>query len=235
MRHAEVVGMEEISTGKTHPHKVLLERDGIRMHAVFRDYELSRERIRIRDRFHMFFRDSAIFEGAAYALSRALRIYLVPPTVVRSIDGRRGTLQVWIENVMTDADRREQGLQPPDPRQWFLRTQMINVWDQLIFNDDRNPGNILVDGSWNLWLIDHTRAFQRNPRIRDPEMVSHCERRLWNRLREIEDSEIRDAVREYLSPAEVEDLLERRRRLVQRITELIEERGEEAVIYDLPR
>ena len=151
----------------------------------------------------------------------------------RSINGRWGSLQVWIEGTMTGNDRRQQGLQPPDPQDWFLRTMVITVWDQLIFNDDRNPGNLLIDSAWDVWMVDHTRAFQRNSQLRDPDQVTHCERRLWQRLQEVSDDEIRAAVADYLNPAEIEDLLERRAKLVDRIASVILERGEGAVIYDI--
>ena len=152
------------------------------MNAIFRTVDISRQRIRIGGRFHMFFRDSAMHECAAYALARLLGLENVPPAVARSINGRWGSLQVWVEGTMTGNDRRERGLQPPEPQEWFLRTMMITVWDQLIFNDDRNPGNILIEPDWDVWMVDHTRAFQRNPNLRDPEMVTHCERHFWERL-----------------------------------------------------
>jgi hypothetical protein len=110
---------------------------------------------------------------------------------------------------------------------------VITVWDQLIFNDDRNPGNILIEPDWDVWMVDHTRAFQRNPELRDPEQVTHCEHELWDRLREVSDDEIRAAVADYLNSAEIEDLLKRRNKLVDRIAAKIVERGEGAVIYDM--
>jgi hypothetical protein len=233
MRTAEVVSMKELTWSKTRPYKVLLEKDGVRMNAIFRTVDVRRERVRIGDRFHMFFRDNALFECAAYALAQLLGLENVPPAVARSINGRWGSLQVWVEGTMTGNDRRQEGLQPPDPQDWFLRTMVITVWDQLIFNDDRNPGNILIESDWDVWMVDHTRAFQRNSRLRDPDQVTHCERELWERLREVSDEEIRGAVAEYLNPAEIETLLERRQKLVDRIASRIIERGEGAVIYDM--
>lgn len=233
MRTAEITAMKELTWSKTRPHKVTLEKDGVRMHAIFRTVDVSRERVRIGDRFHMFFRDNAIFECAAYSLAQLFGLENVPPAVTRSINGRWGSLQVWIEGTITGNDRRQQGLQPPDPQVWFLNERLMSVWDQLIFNDDRNPGNILIDSDWDVWMVDHTRAFQRNSGLRDPEQVTHCERGLWRRLREVSDDEIRAAVADYLSPAEIEDLLDRRAKLVERISTLIFERGEGAVIFDL--
>ncbi len=233
MRTADITAMKELTWSKTRPYKVTLEKNGIRMNAIFRTVDVSRERVRIGGRFHMFFRDNAIFECAAYSLARLFGLENVPPAVPRSVNGRWGSLQIWVEGTMTGNDRRQRGLQPPDPQEWFLNERLISVWDQLIFNDDRNPGNILIESDWDVWMVDHTRAFQRNSRLRDPEEVTHCERRLWRRLREVSDDQIRAAVADFLRPAEIEDLLDRRAKLVERIETLILERGEGAVIFDM--
>jgi hypothetical protein len=39
----------------------------------------------------------------------------------------------------------------------------MRVFDQLIYNTDRNTGNVLYDTGWRLWGIDHTRAFRVRP------------------------------------------------------------------------
>ena len=39
------------------------------------------------------------------------------------------------------------------------------VFDELIQNRDRNPGNSLWTTDWKLWLIDHTRAFRPDVEI----------------------------------------------------------------------
>jgi hypothetical protein len=36
---------------------------------------------------------------------------------------------------------------------------MMNMFDLLIFNVDRNLGNVLYDDRHQVWLIDHSRAF----------------------------------------------------------------------------
>ena len=54
-------------------------------------------------------------------------------------------------------------IQPPNDQQWQKQVQMMNVFDALIYNTDRNRGNILITPDWRLWMIDHTRAFRRNP------------------------------------------------------------------------
>ena len=81
---------------------------------------------------------------------------MVPPTVVRRIKGDLGSLQLWVEGC--DSYKR---LQPkvPQTRQFSRRISRMKMFDNLIFNDDRNTGNFILDESWNIILIDHSRAF----------------------------------------------------------------------------
>ena len=38
--------------------------------------------------------------------------------------------------------------------------QLVSVFDQLIYNVDRNMGNLLICKNWRVWAIDHTRSFR---------------------------------------------------------------------------
>ena len=49
---------------------------------------------------------------------------------------------------MTDKSRQRRNLKAPDQRRWALETQLMYLFDNLIFNDDRNQGNILYDSEW---------------------------------------------------------------------------------------
>ena len=53
------------------------------------------------------FSDSWKNEVAAYELDKLLGTRLVPPTVERTISGSKGSLQMWVEGVMTEADRQD--------------------------------------------------------------------------------------------------------------------------------
>ena len=111
-------------------------------------------------KFYRNFRDNFAFECAAYELAQALGIKRVPPAVPRVLDGKEGSLQAWVENAMTEAKRQEKGEDPPDVLRWAHVQAEKMVFDALINNTDRNTGNELIDRDWNVWWIDHTRAFQ---------------------------------------------------------------------------
>jgi len=230
LREAEIVHVEELGSGSTNPKKVVLERGGVRAHAIFRDVDLEVRRIWHGDRFHMFFHDKAVAEVAAYRLARLLGLDTVPPAVVRSLGGQRGSLQMWLEGAMTNRQRLERRLRPPRPGRWFRQVRRLHVFDNLIYNDDRHQGNLLVDERWKLWMIDHTRAFQRDPRLRDPERITHVDADMWRRLRVLPEEAFRSALDGLLSGGEIDALLERRARLVTLVNELIASRGESAVV-----
>jgi len=49
--------------------------------------------------------------------------------------------------------------------------------NSLIYNYDRNLGNLLIDKSWNVWMIDHGRAFKIFKELKDPgNLGTHCPR-----------------------------------------------------------
>jgi hypothetical protein len=228
---AEIVDMNDIPEGITRPRKVLLEKDGIQMHAVFRNVDLKIEGERIGGRFWTVFWDQDLHEVAAYRLARMLGMDNVPPAVPRTVGRSRGSLQIWLEGVMTEGSRREDNLQSPYPREWFLQNRLMYVFDNLIWNSDRNLGNMLIDGEWKFWLIDHTRAFQDAGDLRDEAEITHVEREFWERLQALDEADIREQLDDLVDGSSLQSLLIRREKMIELIEELIEERGEEVVIF----
>jgi hypothetical protein len=76
----------------------------------------------------------------------------VPPAILRKIDGRSGSLQVWIENSMTEKTRLRTGTKVMDEARLLPQLQVMMVFDNLIYNSDRHGGNILYDRHWNVWM-----------------------------------------------------------------------------------
>lgn len=232
LRTATVIDSEPIPVGVTAPRKLLLEQGGVRAHAVFRDVEIIEERVRLTDgRFVMFLRDSYVNEVAAYRLSRVLGISNLPPAVERRVGGASGSLQIWIESAMTEGERQQRSLEPPDRTRWRRQLMDMKAFDNLINNIDRNQGNMLIDGSWNLWLVDHTRSFGREWRLPEPQQVLGCSRSLWQRLQQLDLAAVEEALGPYLSSLEVRAVLKRRKLLVDRLQKRIAKRGEAAVLF----
>jgi hypothetical protein len=232
LREAKVISMKEIGIGITHPRKALLERGGVRAHATFRDIEQEKNVAPMaQGRTELFFRDNYIFECAAYELSRMLGMNWVPPTVLRRIDTKIGSLQLWLEGALTETDRYNKNITPPEFQRWRQELRVMRVFDNLIYNTDRNMGNLLFDGDWNLWLIDHTRAFRRFATLINPEGITQCERGVWERLQALDESTLKTRLKPYLRDYELTALCKRRLKLIEYIQQLILERGADQVLF----
>ena len=238
LRTAEIVSRERVCAGLNNPLKVLLEKNGIRMHAIFRDVHVERSQMPLSDgKISFFFRDDNIFECAAYELAKLLGIDTVPPAVGRKIRGQQGTLQAWVENVTTQKALREMTDIPPSGGinrwRWIMQRQNIYIFDNLIYNEDRNLGNILIEPDWKLWMIDHTRAFRRWKELMNPEQIQFAERSLWEKLQALDETEVRAKLKDFLKPVEINGLIERKGLLVDHIQKLIDDRGEKAVLFTM--
>jgi hypothetical protein len=231
LRTAAVVETKALDSGTSHPLKVTLERDGVQAHAVFRTVsEEFRNKVGPGGKFYRDFRDNFAFESAAYELARALGIDRVPPAIPRTLGGKEGSLQAWVENAMTESKRLEQGTQPPDVLRWARVQAELLVFDALVNNQDRNTGNELIDRDWNVWWIDHTRAFQTESGEQHIEELRRITPELWSALREVERARVRTVLQPFLRPSELDALFDRWDQIVARFRGLIAEHGTENVI-----
>lgn len=237
LRTAEVTEITHVPEGITMPRKVVLVRDGVSAHAIFKDVEVERhkftERTCGRDHFFLDWRDSYTYDIAAYAIDRMLGINRVPPAVERSLRGSDGAMIMWIEDTMTEKDRHKLGLEPPNITRWNRQMQIMRVFNNLIARRDVNLGNTLIDSDWRIWFIDSTRAFGNVRDLLCRDLITSCDRRLFQRLRSLDPAETHRRLGPVLSKTEIKALLIRRDKLVAALSELIEERGEECVLFDM--
>ena len=236
MRSARVVSREKVGRGVAGVEKVVLENGDVQYHGAFRSVDLTARKTAPRgiEKPTKKYRDAAIFESAAYELSELLGIGRVPPVVERSIDGQNGTVQIWMEGIRPEVVLiQSDQLRPPDAVRWMQQKQIMWLFDNLIANSDRNQGNLLIDRSWNIWFIDHTRAFKRSSKLIYLDKLNGCERNLWDSLRTIDDETLRQRLRPFLESQEISKLLTRRRTLIRYIQSMIKKKGEAQVLFDL--
>lgn len=233
LRTAPILAVEDLSSGITKPRRLTLAQGRVRARAIFKSVDLEREALRLQDgAAYAAFYDRATSEVAAYELAVLLGLHMIPPTVFREIEGEAGTVQLWVEDAMTGSERERQALEPPDTRHWVRQHRAMEFFDGLVHNSDRNGGNWLVDSLWNVWMIDHTRAFQR-PRGRNEfSHVQQVPRLLWERFLTVGANEIRARLSPYLDHLQMASLLRRRNDLESHVRELILRRGEGAVLVD---
>ncbi len=172
---APIVAREELSVGVTKPLRLTLEQGGRRIRAVFKslDTDPGIERKRWERRFDPA--DRYVYDVAAYKLDRILGLQMVPVAVLRSIDGTEGVLQYWVEDTISETERIQQRREYAGECRYADQHALMNAFDVLIHNVDRNTGNILYDRDWQLWMIDHSRAFgtelELPPELRKQQIV----------------------------------------------------------------
>ncbi len=234
LRTAPVVESEVMSRGVAGNIELVLDHEDRRIRAVLRVIDRREKEETGSARMDVRYRDSHIFEAAAYELDRMLGIGRIPPTVERRVKGQPGTVQVWMEGVVPEDVMLAEGrLKPPDSKYWWQQKTIMWVFDALIANIDRNQGNLLIDDDWNLWLIDHTRAFRETSVLINIEELNTCERRLWEALRNTDKDAIRALMEPYLTNKEISKLLLRRDKLIKHFEKRIKKHGEDKVLYDL--
>ena len=101
-------------------------------------------------------------EVAAYHLSEALDLDLVPPTVIRDGPYGEGSLQ-WFVNV----DHRQHYFTIHEERPDLHNTlRGVALFDLIANNTDRKSGHVLIDGEDHIWGIDHGLCFSADFKLR---------------------------------------------------------------------
>jgi hypothetical protein len=230
---AELVSVTRIPVGVTDPRKLLLESEGLRVNAVFKDIDDQQTKVRDGDKFYLQWRDWFGYDIAAYRLDRLLDLDRVPPVVARTVQNRPGSVQIWLQGVITDTIRRDEGYKPPDIGRYNQQKDIMHVFDNLVANRDSNLGNTLIDGNWRLWFIDCSRCFGSSPDLLYPDSITHCERDLFESLKALDPIEAESKLSPYLTGPEFKALFIRRDKIVHRIQELVDEYGEMAILFDV--
>lgn len=235
LRKAKVISKHGVDTGVSNPWRLVLEKDGVRANAVFRHVNILKDNwVDPKRGPRLRWRDYCVYECAAYELSQLLGLDVVPPTVQRQIERVDGSLQLWIEGAMMEKERMEQNIQPPNMLRFVLQIQVMKIFDDLIYNDDRNLGNILYDKDWKHWLIDHTRAFRLFNELPEVSQLQRCERGLWENLQKLDEAVVRERMKGLLNGMEIKGLLQRIDLMIEHYRARIAEKGEAYILYTIP-
>jgi len=179
------------------------------------------------------FRDSWTSEVAAYEIDKLLDLHMVPPTVERRMRGDLGSLQLWLEGVVTEAKRRkEHPLAASEVEAYNRQMHSSRVFHQLIQDTDyKNVSNLLLDGNLRLYIVDSSRAFRTEATLTNAEYLRHFSRSLIARLRDLNLEVLEKRVGRWLNKKQIEALLQRRDLILERVFELVARHGEAAVLY----
>jgi hypothetical protein len=231
---AELTDVRDAGAGVTGSRRATAS-DGRLTHDVhIQSVDISRSRFAAPGgRVELNFRDSYLYNVAAYRLAVLLDIDNVPMSVLRQVDRRPAAVTWWVDDVaMTEGERIERRTMGPDPARTSRQFYTRYVFDELIQNRDRNQGNMLWTADWKMWLIDHTRAFRQDVELTRPERLTRIDRELLDNLRGLTPEALEAVLGDVLSRGERSSVMRRRDLLLQHFDDRIARIGEGGVVMD---
>lgn len=218
LKNAKIVKTHGVSKGITGTERVTLSDGNLTHDASVQRIDESKAKFEgAAGASEINFRDSYKFNIAGWKLALMLGLDdMVPPSVERSYKGSTAAYTWWVDDVMMDeGDRMKKKMAAPDKDAWNKEMFVMHVFDQLIHNMDRNIGNMLIDKSWHLWLIDHTRSFRLFRQVKNPKMLQKCDRAMLEKMKTLTEANLRETMANYLTREEVRGLIGRRDMIVK--------------------
>ena len=234
LKTAEIIRSEEIGEGVTKPYRLYLKREDREDSGCWKNPSGIQKGAL----------EGWQYEIAAYEMDKILNLDMIPPTVEREFNGKKGSLQFWITSEMSDLDRMEEGIDIPKYHvlSWNRRKYLMRAFDCLIANEDRTQQNIRYTKDWRMILIDHSRSFRSKRKytrnllygkdgIKEKKMIRMLPRKFIQKLESLDFDVIKKAVGSYLKDKEIEAVLKRRDLLLKEIEEMIQAMGEDKFLY----
>ena len=232
---AAIVKEKTTSSGVTRPIRATLS-DGVLTHdAQFQMVDQAKAVFTAGKASEVDFKDSYRFNIAGYRLAQMIGLETVPMSVPRRYKNKDAAVTWWIDDVMFDEAGRQKlkDRLGPDPERTQKQIYIMQLWDELIQNKDRNTGNIVWTKDWTMWLIDHTRAFRSGGSLLKPAELLRVERTMFNKMKQLTEADLSRTMKGILTPGEIQPILKRRDAIVALFEKQIAERGEVAVFFTL--
>ena len=92
----------------------------------------------------------------------------------------------------------------------------------------------MLDESWNIILIDHSRAFidRKNLLKGDTKLPAQYDRKLLKRLQALTREELEAELEDVLQGREINAVFTRRDKILEHQQKLVDERGEARVMFN---
>lgn len=239
LKTAPIVRSERIGEGVTNPYAVYLKNGDDEQKACWKNPS------GIQDGFL----EGWQYEIAAYELDKLIGLNMIPPTVEREFEGRRGALSYWAKSKTSLLRMQEQNIEIPRAvlPQADKMKYLTRAWDCLIGNEDRTQQNVLYTEDWRMILIDHSRAFRSSGKFSrqlmfgrngikkfadgKPILFRRLPRSFVEKIKALDFPTLKAAVGPYLTDQEIEAVLKRKALLLEEIAAMIKESGEDNVLY----
>jgi len=237
---AEIVRFEPVGEGVTHPFRLYLKKGDFETTAFWKDPSGMMNG----------FLEGWQYEIAAYRLDKLIGLNMVPVTIERKFQGKKGDLSLYAEHKYSLLKVVDEKIQIPKEAQERVDRMkyLTRAWDSLVANEDRTQENILYTEDWRTILFDHSRAFRSTKefterlmfgakgikKFENGSLILFRRLPLWfvEKIRGLTQESIKAAVGNTLTDAEIRSILLRRDLLVKEIEVMIKEQGEAKVLYE---
>lgn len=236
LKTADITKAEEIGEGVTRPWRLYLKKGNEELSACWKNPQGVQNG-------HL---EGWQYEIAAYRMDKLLGLNMIPPTVEREFEGKKGSLQMWIVTEFSLLDIMEQSIPLPDKNPEatvFNRGKYLaRAFDSLIANDDRTQQNVRYTKDWRVILIDHSRSFRSKKKYqkrllygkkgsKEKQLFRQLPRLFVEKIKALNFDTIKNAVSSYLTDEEIAAVLARKKLLLAEIEEMINEVGQDKVLY----
>ncbi len=231
---AKVIHNTHTAKGVTEPYRLTLSDGTVTHDGSFQIIDESKPQMQFADGHTEFnFKDSYKYDIAGYQLAKLIGMdNMIPVTVERSWNGMRGSLSWWIPDVaMDEGDRMQKNVSAPDPDAWNKQMYKIRIFDELVYDTDPNLTNVLITKDWKIWRVDFSRGFRTWKKLRNPENLVMCDKTLLEKLKALNEDDLKNATKKYLTGAEIKAVMARRDLIVAQFNQLVAQKGEAAVLY----
>jgi len=224
LKNASIVSIQKnLEMGRTNFWRVVLDKEEKELKAIFKHVNRPRPGL---------LPDCYKYEIAAYSLNKMLGLNIVPPVVEREINNQTGSLQILIENVMTERDREIRGIKPENPQEFKNRLDVIHVFEKLVHDQYKDTHDILIQlDNWKIWRVDFSEAFLPSSATLNQSPVDRCSEDLYKNLLNIKNKRLEKELNPYLNKKEINALIERKDIIVKTIQNLIKKKGEKSVLF----
>ena len=214
LRTADIDHFDTVPIGVTHPKRAFFKPGGLVASAAWKVLPPGRP---------AGYWESYKSEIAAYELDKLLDLRMVPVSVEKRWKGETAAAILWLTPIHPWKEMEPR----PKPAKWVRQVARMKMFDNLICNKDRNAGNLMVDDDWNLFLIDHSRAF-----LSDKDLavkMEHIDRELWDRILALDEPALKGAIGKWVESGVIRGMLARRDKMQAAIDKLVAASSEAAV------
>jgi hypothetical protein len=211
--------------GRTEPWRVRLDYKGVKRWAQFKYINRPRPEP---------LADSYKYELASYKLDKYLGLGLIPPVVERIINNFPGSLQIFVEDAVSEQVRKSQDIKLGDPKVFERTMADLKVFVNLVsdtWGGERDRDILIQRTTGKVYAVGFSRAFvPRQEAIPGCEILT-CSRSLYGKLLNWDNDKVKALVAPYLNGEEIHALQARVVSILRTIKKLVETRGEGAVLF----